>query len=923
MTTHDAPEPERSNPPGRSRIDYRLGTHARFLEAMLRRLPSQEVNDAGSTAFPLAQLLTEAAEDPAIALVDAWAVVEDILAFYQERLANEGFLRTAVERSSLRELAEMIGYRPAPGVAASVGLAFEVETAAGAPGRATVPAGTRALSLPDGGSLPQAFETSETVEVRAVWNAMRPRMSKPIDAYASELWFDGTNTQLQPGDWVIVERKGVAPSTRRVTTVTPLQDERRTRVELASPAAKGPPPGVVKTYFSLESLGEVKTFDPPLAVIGEKPLPEVTGMKVSSTWLAAYREQNGQDLVESNHHLAAREDAPIRVKVLREHVGFFGHNAAAYPTLASQMRMTFPKTWEGSSIWSTGRNPEHRNDSSVLFLEREVRSLSAGQYLVVSSPSKLPELIRASSEDVHSKDQYMGPFATGPTLYKITDVRSTTRTDYGVTAKTSRVVVTRVETEGAKDPHPVNAPRFYFREAMASLGERTLDLVGQKDTTPLRAGDTAIELDGYVPDLFVGQRLMLSGERMDLPGVTSVEEHAIDDIEHELSPGRVWTTIRLVAQLAHPYVRETVRINGNVVPATHGETHIEVIGSGDAAVPNQRFRLQRAPLTHVPSTTGRGSRSTLEIWVGGVQWTQVDSLFELGPDDRSFVVDLDDAGITHVVFGDGINGALLPTGLENVEARYRFGLGLAGHVGAGKIVLLQARPLGVRAVTNPRPADDAEDPEPRDRIRRNAPLTVRTFDRVVSATDYEDFAEAFAGVGKARATRLWRGDREIVHLTVAAADGSPASPTLRARLAEAIRSHADPSQRFQIDAHVPVSFSLEVAVQVEPTHESADVIARVRQHLTQAYGFASRAIAQSVSHAEVMTLVQRTPGVAACRIEALRLTVGTQKLQAGARRAVLRARPARTIEHDGIPEIHAADLLLLGAGALKIVEEQR
>jgi len=39
--------------------------------------------------------------DPSIALLDAWAVVADVLTFYQERISNEGYLRTAQERTSL------------------------------------------------------------------------------------------------------------------------------------------------------------------------------------------------------------------------------------------------------------------------------------------------------------------------------------------------------------------------------------------------------------------------------------------------------------------------------------------------------------------------------------------------------------------------------------------------------------------------------------------------------------------------------------------------------------------------------------------------------------------------------------------------------------------------------------------------------
>ena len=53
-------------------------------------------------------------------VLDAWAVVGDVLTFYQERIANEGFLRTATERLSVLTLARAIGYELKPGVSAKL-----------------------------------------------------------------------------------------------------------------------------------------------------------------------------------------------------------------------------------------------------------------------------------------------------------------------------------------------------------------------------------------------------------------------------------------------------------------------------------------------------------------------------------------------------------------------------------------------------------------------------------------------------------------------------------------------------------------------------------------------------------------------------------------------------------------------------------
>ena len=85
---------------------------AALLEQLIVALTSPE----GDT--PTLPIQTRAPDDPTIALLDAWATVADVLTFYQERIANEGFLGTATERRSILELAKLVGYKLRPGVSA-------------------------------------------------------------------------------------------------------------------------------------------------------------------------------------------------------------------------------------------------------------------------------------------------------------------------------------------------------------------------------------------------------------------------------------------------------------------------------------------------------------------------------------------------------------------------------------------------------------------------------------------------------------------------------------------------------------------------------------------------------------------------------------------------------------------------------------
>jgi hypothetical protein len=100
------------NRPGLRRINHHPGTYATFFETMQARMASSD--------FPeLAALRARGLGDPSIALCDAWAITADVLSFYQDRIANEGYLRTATERTSLLQLGRLTGYQLRPGVSAS------------------------------------------------------------------------------------------------------------------------------------------------------------------------------------------------------------------------------------------------------------------------------------------------------------------------------------------------------------------------------------------------------------------------------------------------------------------------------------------------------------------------------------------------------------------------------------------------------------------------------------------------------------------------------------------------------------------------------------------------------------------------------------------------------------------------------------
>ena len=250
-----------ANRAGLASVASRVGTYGSFFSTMLARLsvPRADAPRGADDDPALEGLTVRTPDDPAIALLDAAAVVADVLSFYNERIVNEGYLRTAIHRRSLVELSRLVNYWPRPGVASSVYLAFSLDAPVvppvipglppappvpvpALPEEIVIPAGTLARSQPDQGEQAEPFETSADLVARAAWNQLNPRMTRPQNVELRLLgglpiYLDGVNTGLSDGDVVLVDfgsplaTNGREHSLLHVTAVRPLQDRSVTVVQ--------------------------------------------------------------------------------------------------------------------------------------------------------------------------------------------------------------------------------------------------------------------------------------------------------------------------------------------------------------------------------------------------------------------------------------------------------------------------------------------------------------------------------------------------------------------------------------------------------------------------------------------------------------------------------------------------------------------
>jgi len=349
-----------------------------------------------------------------------------------------------------------------------------------------------------------------------------------------------------------------------------------------------------------------------------------------------------------------------------------------------------------------------------------------------------------------------------------------------------------------------------------------------------------------------------------------VSEYALVSVVQGTPVPYAHTQIQLQAPLANCYERASTSVNANVALVTHGQSVSEIMGSGNASTPNQSFTLKQSPLTYVQAPTPTGRQSTLQVQVNGVAWTEVGSLYGAMQSQQVFDILNQSDGAVDVLFGDGDEGALLPTGQSNLLANYRISLGKSGNVPANTLTTLIDRPLGVSAVTNPEAATGGQDAQSLEDIRTNAPRSVLTLGRAVSLSDYENYAAGFAGITKAHAQWIPSGRSRGVFLTVAAVGGVAlsADPTLN-NLIASLRNYGNPLIPITVQSFVETLFGFSADLQYDPSYQMPAVKAQVLQTLSTAFGFAQRNFGQGVSVDEISTVMQNVPGVVAVNVYSL------------------------------------------------------
>jgi len=738
-------------------VEYRL--------AMLRDIPLHPA---------LSEWRARAGDDLGIMLLEMWAYALDILAFYDERIANETYLRTAVLRPSLRKLVELIGYQPRPALAASVVLGAIAD-------------GNRVVKLPPGtgfrsdafdGKPPQVFETEVEHTIHRLKNQ----------------WTLGPVREETVSDRLLLEA-GTARLTRDqiVVFVWPVF-----QAEGTSSVAKG------------FRLGQRRSF-------GSAAGKVVAAKKVEA--------RDGQSYVELTVEPAPRINPKVRLADVQ----------TLSPTLSAALTVQDTPILGGASFQTSTKSGVGQSGLAI-DPTRKAAQLAGAAFLTSSrsgvgltndsqnggqsSPIKLDAVYRQIQQGARILISF------GP-KFLLFDVDAASEVEVTVSGQV-KIPVTELRISPALPPEWQSALRsltVHFN--LLDVGRLTR--VAKTALSPDDFALPGLPVEGLVepiPESINKPSSLLLRDAFD----NSVFADGTVDI-NESGEGRV--SLSANTPPFTPDLRTPVTVYGNPVRATRGESVFdEVLGSGDASQSFQSFTLGKKPLTYINDLAApNGRRSTLEARVNAIRWREAPSFFGVGPDDEVYIVRLNDEGESVVTFGDGITGARLPTGVDNITATYRFGAG-AAKPPAGAISQL-ARPVeGLRRVVNPVAAGGGADADQPKDIRKNAPNSALILGRAVSIADFEALAREFGGVINAHAEWAWDESCQRAVVTVwFISDGGDIAKELRAFLIGqadpntplvAVQAQARPSQ-LVIDLEIDPRFKREiVARQVKDALTNTD-----------------------------------------------------------------------------------------------------
>lgn len=695
------------NPPGLASIDYRIGDYLAFRAQLLRTLSSSE-NE-------LSAWRPSANGDLALQMMEWWAYVADILTFYNERIANEAYLRTARLPESVNHLVQLLGYRPRPALGATGLLAALLSHGARLP--VHVPAGLQIQSKPGPGQAPQVFEVDKTTSVGmpdVVIAHVQPSNLPLLGGDGATLWLAGKVTGLKPADRLLLinaqalkTQKIVDFAWISVKSSAPMSDPLGNAVtQVAFTMISGAIVNRAQAadYVLLRSAqsSPLWTYPNSPAVFSATTIELASiarGIAAGSLLLVDIAGDSGTGGISTHPRIVASYKEVI----------WYANGAGPMPPVSTPPGSTPAIAIPHAEIGFDGGRPQHISDIASLTPIDIASSITTD----IASPI-MREIASPVATDIAPLITVRWGWSPVGQLAPVLGAA-----DYVYPTGGSKLVV----DAASKSNFHSNSVAVFMEDQAGNAAQTTL--------TPVPGTPAGAKPGGINPSVAAG-------------------------------------------------FSSPIEVFYNLLPVSRGKTvPTETLGSGNPVIAAQDFVLSKSPVTYFSdsaSMSGDNFSSTVHISVNGVRWTEVRNFYGQAPNAQVYVLREDDEGRTHATFGDGINGARLPTGFGNVVATYRYGAGGTAPAAETLRSVLTPTP-GLKGVRNPlRPTGGADADTPH-RLSSLAPKSVLTFNRAVAIDDYATIAASVGGVAQAAASFAFdpRSQRPMVTLWVAGDDGAVAA----------------------------------------------------------------------------------------------------------------------------------------------------
>ena len=897
---------------GLSRIDFSADELATWRSRLRARLPELLPAWNAALADDDAGMAGAEGRDFALLFTDLFAQLAANLGAHADQRANDNFLRTATSPRALMDLAALVDVRLSPGVSAGTPQVFI--TKPGASGE--MPAGFK-LSFTGADKRELVFETLAALSLHASRNAMRLlgfnrsqrrlRLRNAVGAEQEvELLADAEYGGLKAGTPLVFEAfasrsaltLAAADTSGGVTRLrwAPGASAVDVDVPIAGLTILGRPAQSVRVAAG-ERADQITLGDSELPLVNAGFISAGDVVLVASGGLlfgARVLAKSGHDITLSRAApaslrrsqtlvLQALESggtgSPVRAgsielpRYARSHRGSYDHNPAAGDLLliedaagvllATIASVHYDKIFLTEPITRALRPAATAFDTEVRIRYHAVAPRAAGSRRSGLRPLLLAELGGAfhDGDTVLELERSVDGLAAGSAVALDDGLQTMAMTVAAVGQIAQRSVVV---LHGAA-PGTLHVATLLLH----AVFERRMKVQGHdRSERWLEAGASQLDIDGAPAGLVPGLLLLLADG-------FSAEAARIAQVQPVV--GRAgFQRVSIERPLAQRFWLADLLVHGNVVEVGQGAgAPDEVIGSGNPAATPQRLALQRSPLAFVPDAAEpEGVAPALEVWVGGQRWQRVPTLAQSTSLDAHYLLEVDERQHGFVVFGNGHQGALPPSGRDNIVARYRVGAGKSGNLRSQALTKMVAPLDFVERCFNPLPTSGGADRDTLQQARARVATRVRTLDRAVTVQDHAELAMAFAGVAAARADWAAQGQgagaQRLLMVTVAAVAGQPLAPAQRESLLAYLVARSAEPLALRIRSHRAWPIRLALTVSVLPNFSQAGTQASVLKVFGNGalddgapafFAFERRALGADLVLSDVYAAIEAVPGV--------------------------------------------------------------